>query len=82
MIGHDHGLGEALGLVVNPARADGIHVAPIVLALRMDEGIAVDLGGGGEQDPRLLGLGHAERVVGAQAADLEGLNGQLQVVDG
>ena len=30
----------------------------------------------------LLGLGQAQRVVGAQAADLEGLDGDPQVVDG
>ena len=82
VVGHRHGLGEALGLVVHAARADRVDVAPVVLALRMDERIAVDLGGGGEQEARLLGLGQAERVVRAEAADLERLDRHAQVVDG
>jgi hypothetical protein len=48
----------------------------------VDERIAVDLGRGREQEARVLGLGQAERVVRAQAADLEGLDGHAQVVDG
>ena len=34
VIGHGHGFGEALGFVVNAARADGIDVAPVFLVLR------------------------------------------------
>ena len=48
----------------------------------MHERISVDLGGGGEKEARILGLGQAERVVRAQAADLQGLDGHAQVVDG
>ena len=48
----------------------------------MDQRVAVHLRGGGEQEARALGLGQAERVVRAQAADLEGLDGHAQVVDG
>ena len=62
VVGHGHGLREALGLVVDAARAHRVHVAPVVLALRVDEGIAVDLGGGGEQEARLLGLGQAQAL--------------------
>ncbi len=48
----------------------------------MDRGIAVDLGGRGEQEARALRLGEAQRLVGAQRADLQGLDRQLQIVDG
>jgi hypothetical protein len=40
----EQGLGAALALVVTRARADRIDMAPIILALWMDAGIAVNLG--------------------------------------
>ncbi|MDE2237079.1 MAG: ATP-dependent DNA helicase RecQ, partial [Elusimicrobia bacterium] len=46
MVGHGHGLREALGLVVDAARADGVDVSPIGLALGGDQRVSVDLGGG------------------------------------
>ncbi len=52
MIGHRHRLGEALGLVVDAARPDGIDVAPVFLGLRMDERIAVAFRGRGEEEAR------------------------------
>ena len=47
----------------------------------MLERIAVDLGRGGDHEPRALGLGQAERFVRAERADLERRNRQLEVVD-
>ena len=47
----------------------------------MDERVAVDLAGGGEQEARALELGQPERVVGAVGADLERVQRQAQVVD-
>ena len=82
VVGHGDGLGEPLGLVVDPTGSDRVHVAPVVLGLGMDLGVPVDLAGGGEEEPGVLGLGQPQAVVGAQAADLEGLDGQLQVVAG
>ena len=38
-------LGKALGFVIYRARADGIHVAPVGLYLRMNEGVTIALGG-------------------------------------
>src|SRR5207253_5554881 len=49
---------------------------------RVDLGIAVDLGGGGQQEAGALGLGQAQAVVRAQAAHLQGLDGDAEVVDG
>ena len=81
VVGHGHGLGEALGLVVAAAGADRVDVAPVVLALGMDLGVAVDLGGAGQQEAGVLGLGQAERVVRAERADLERRDRVRQVVD-
>ena len=52
MPGGDGGLREALGLVVDGARADGVDAAPVGFDLGMDFGIAVALGGGGVEDSR------------------------------
>src|SRR5690606_304556 len=41
------GLPETLALVVDTPRSNGIDVAPVLLWLRMDLGVAVDLGGRG-----------------------------------
>ena len=46
-------LGAALAFVVAGARADRVDVAPIVLGLRVDGGIAVNLGGRRLEDPAL-----------------------------
>ncbi len=82
VIRHGHRLGEALGLVVDATRTDRVDVAPVGLFLRVLLGIAVDLGGGGEEEAGSLRLGQAEAVVGAERADLQGLDGQLEIVDG
>ncbi len=81
VVGHGDGLGKALGLVVHAPRPHRVDVAPVVLALRVDEGVAVGLRGRGEQEAGALGFREPERLVGAERAHLEGLNGQLQVVD-
>jgi hypothetical protein len=81
VVRHRHRLGVALGLVVDAARADRVDVAPVLLGLRVDLRVAVDLARRGEQEPRPLELGQAERVVGAVAADLQRLQRQADVVD-
>ena len=81
VVGHGQGLGVALGLVIDAARADRVDVAPVALGLGVDLGVAVDLAGGGQQEPCPVGLGQPERVMGAVAADLERVQGQAQVVD-
>ena len=81
MIGHRDGLGEPLGLVVAAPGPDGIDVAPVVFALRVNLGVAVDLGGAGEQEPRILGLGQPQRIMSAERPDLERRNGVSEVID-
>ena len=82
VVGHGHRLGEALGLVVDAAGADRVDVAPVGLGLRVHLRVAVDLAGRGQEEAGALGLGQAEGVVGAEAADLQGLDRHLEVVDG
>ncbi len=82
VIGHDGGLGEALGLVVDGARADGIDVAPVGLDLGMDLGIAVALRGGGVEIAGAVFAGEVEGVDGAGGADEQGLDAEAGVVDG
>ena len=81
VVRHRQRLGVALRLVVDAARADRVDVAPVGLRLRVHLRIAVDLARRGEQEPRALHLGEAERVVRAVRADLERLQRQAQVVD-
>ena len=81
VIRHGHGLGKALGLVVNPPGTDRVHIAPIVFFLRVNEGIPIAFAGRGKKKACSLGLGQPESVVGTQRAHLEGLDRQLKVVD-
>ena len=81
MVGHRQRLGETLGLVVAAARADGADVAPVFLGLRMHERVAVNFRGRGDQKSCALVLRQAERLVRAERADLERLDGNFQVVN-
>ena len=47
----------------------------------MNLGVAVDLGGAGQQEPRILGLRQPERVMRAERSDLEGRNRVSEVID-
>src|ERR671916_2215518 len=71
MIGHCQSLGVTLGLVVDAPWARCAYVAPVVFVLRVYEGVAVDLRGGGEHEAAPPGAGKAETVVGTQRAALE-----------
>ena len=68
VVGHRQRLGVALGLVVDAARADRVDVAPVVLGLRVDLRVAVDLARRGEQEAGAVRLGEPERVVRAVAS--------------
>ena len=81
VVSHGESLCGTLGFVVDTAWPDRIDVAPVGFGLGMDQGIAVDLGGGGEQEAGLLGPGQPEHVVGAQRPHLEGVNGVTLVID-
>ena len=79
VVGHRQRLGETLGLVVDGAPADGIHVACVILGLGMDQRVAVDFTGGSQQVARLVCLCHAEGIVRAKRARLHGLDGQVEI---
>ena len=81
VVGDGHRLGEPLGLVVDAARPDRVHVAPVRLTLRVLQRVAVDLGGRRQHEPRALGLGEAQGLVRAEGAHLQRLNRQFEVVD-
>jgi hypothetical protein len=53
-VGHRQRLGEALRLVVHPARPDRVHVPPVRLGLRVDLRVAVGLRRRGQQEARAL----------------------------
>ena len=78
----EQGLGAAFALVVAGAEADGIDMAPVVLLLRVDLGVAVHLAGRGLEDLGPHPLGQAEHVDGAVHAGLGGLHRIMLVVDG
>jgi len=82
MVRHGDGLGEAFGLVIDTAWTNWIDVSPIVLRLWMDERIAVSLRSRCEEKTSTFGLGEANGLVGAQRSNLEGLDGQLEVING
>ena len=71
VVRHRQRLGVALRLVVDAARPDRVHVAPVRLGLRMDLRVAVDLARRGEQEAGALELRETERVVRPVGADLE-----------
>ena len=81
VIGHRHRLGETLRFIVNAARPDRVHVAPVIFLLRMDERIAVTFRSRGEEERRLLRFGETERVVRAERADFQRRNRQLEIID-
>ena len=78
----EQGLGAALALVVAAARANWIHIAPVVLGLGVDLGVAVDLTGRELQDPGIGPLGQPEHIDGAVHAGLGRLDGVVLVVHG
>ena len=82
VVGHGGRLSKAFGLVVDTARTNRVDVSPIVLRLRMDKRVTIGLRSRGEQKTSTLGLGEANGLEGAQRAHLEGLDGQLEVIDG
>src|SRR4051812_26124045 len=80
VVGHRQRLGVALGLVVDPARPDGVHVPPVALRLRVHLRVAVHLARRRDQEARTLELREAERVVRAIRADLQRVQRHPQVV--
>ncbi len=57
-----------------------VDVAPVFLLLGMDLGVAVDLGGGGQENAGLHPFGQPQHVEGPQDIGLDGLHRVVLVV--
>jgi hypothetical protein len=79
-ISHRQRFGEPLRFVVDAAGTDRVDVPPVVLALRMHGGIAVNLAGRREDETSFVPLGQPKRVLGAATADRECFQWTLVVV--
>jgi hypothetical protein len=64
------------------SRSNGVYVAPVVFALRMAFGVAVNFAGAGQEKARFLDLGKPEAVMRSQGADLQRRDRMAQVIDG
>ena len=73
---------ESFRLVVNAARPDRVHIAPIIFLLRMLERIAIHLRCGSENECGVFVLGQTQRVVRAERADFECRDREFQIING
>ncbi len=81
VISHGDGFGEALGFVVDGARADGIYVAPVSFFLRVLERIAVALGCGRDEILCAVFVGDLEGVESSERSDFQRGNPVEGVID-
>src|ERR1700733_3893383 len=79
VVSHRERLGEAFGLVVDAAGSGWVHVAAVVLWLRMDGRVAVDLAGRGEEEAGTLGPGQLQEQARSFATGRQGGEGPGQV---
>ena len=75
-------LGATLAFVVAGARTRDVYLSRIAFRLRMHLRVAVDLAGGGLQNPRPGALGEPQHVHRPDHARLHRLHGVALVVDG
>ena len=80
VISHDHRLGKPLGLVVDRAGADRIHVAPVTLPLRMLQRITITLRGGRVQKTGAMASSDFQGICDAYRADAQGFNSQSEIL--
>ena len=69
---HHQSFGHALSFVVTAPGADGVDIPPVVFGLRIDLGVAVDLGCGGQEDAGFDALGHAQHIQSPHDIDFGG----------
>lgn len=82
VVRHGNCLGVAFGLVVAGAHADGVHIAPVRLGLRVHKGVTVHLTGAGQEEPGAVRVGKFQAVLRTLRADHQGFHGELLVVGG
>ncbi len=77
VVRHGNGFGEALGFIVNTARADRIHIPPVRLGLGMDERIPINFRGRGQEKCRFFFFGESESIMRSERADFQSLDRKL-----
>jgi len=80
MIGHHQRLAVAFGLVVNRAGTDWVHMAPVVLRLRMLKRVAVTLRCGGVKMSGAISGCDFESVLCAYGAHAQSLQPQAKIL--
>src|SRR5579859_3147844 len=80
MISHSHGFRKSLGFIINAARADRIHVAPILLMLRRNFRVPITFARRGQEKLCSLGKREPESVVCAERTNFKSLDGELEVI--
>ena len=68
---HRYRFGVSFGLVIDTARADGIDVSPVFLALWMLDRLAVDLAGGRQNETGPRARGKTQGILSAPTPDRE-----------
>lgn len=76
------GLGNSLALVVAGPNADAVDVSPVLLALRVLLRVTVNLGSGGDEEPRLGSLGETQHVECSHERGLDRLDSVVLVMRG
>lgn len=74
-VGIAHGLGDALAFIVAGSGSYGIHVAPVILGLRVD--FRVCGGGGGKQEGSAFRVSLCSRSYTLRTVDTDGAKGSL-----
>ncbi len=82
MVGHRHGLGVTLALVVAGAKADRVDVSPIGLDLGMLQRVAVAFRRGGHQEPGVVPARNFQHVARGGRAGFQRLDRVRQIVLG
>ena len=74
-------LGAALSFIIARARSDRVDIPPVILGLRVDRGVAINLAGRGLEDAAPQPLGEAQHVDGAVHQRLRRLHWIVLIVD-
>ena len=78
----EEGFGGPLAFDIAGAGAAAVHIAPVVLALGVFEGVAVDFGGGSEEEAGVLAFSQFDHYAGAEYGGEEGVHRVAVVFEG
>jgi hypothetical protein len=77
----EQGFGATLSLIVAGSRTDGVHMAPIILSLRMSRGITINLACRSLQNSTFQTLGETQHIYRAVYRRFCGLHRIVLVLD-